>query len=294
MSTIENHKNACDNCLTHAWQMNRLAPWIQNTVSDQPGNRTLDLLNLPIESLIEKVGLTPDRVTVPDPSEMRDQIEKANLTAICQHDDRYPIQLHDLAAPPKVLFCAGDASMLTEVSVDQMVAIVGARKGTGYGLEMAVKLGRDLSREGVTVVSGMSLGIAGAAHRGALQGGRTIAVLPCGADRPYPPSHTRLYKTIRDQGVVISEVIPAGDAWRWSFPARNRIVAALAGTTVVAEAGRRSGSLTVAEVASELGRPVRAVPGPVTSVGAAGTNNLIKEHKAQLIETAADVKALTA
>jgi DNA processing protein len=182
----------------------------------------------------------------------------------------------------------GGGIPLAEIRLDNSVTVVGARKATGYGLEVAASIGREVGSAGLNVISGMALGIDGAVHRGALERGPTVAVLGCGPDRPYPASHTRLYRQIIERGLVISEVPPGADAWRWSFPARNRIMAALSGMTIVVEAAWRSGSLITAEMASDAGRDVGAVPGPVTAGAAAGTNELIASGAA-LIRGGQDV-----
>jgi DNA processing protein len=128
------------------------------------------------------------------------------------------------------------------------------------------------------VVSGMAIGIDSCAHRGALEaGGLTVAVLGCGVDVPYPPRHTRLYEEIVEKGVVLAELPPGTTARRWTFPARNRIMAALSRMTVVVEARERSGSLITAEMATELNREVGAVPGRIGSSPAAGTNALLRD-----------------
>jgi DNA processing protein len=139
---------------------------------------------------------------------------------------------------------------------------------------------RDLSRElasaGLVVISGLAFGIDACAHRGALDaGGKTIAVLGCGPDTSYPAAHRGLWRAITDTGAVISELPPGSTPWRWSFPARNRVMAALAGMTVVVEAAARSGSLITADLAAELGRDLGAVPGPVTSRASVGPNELL-------------------
>jgi DNA protecting protein DprA len=139
-------------------------------------------------------------------------------------------------------------------------------------------LGRGLCAAGVTVVSGLALGVDAAAHRGALAAGdAAIAVLACGADVAYPPSHRGLYERIRSRGVVVSELPPGTPPMRWSFPARNRLMAALGELTVVVEAKERSGSLITATFAEQLGRDVGAVPGQVTGKRAAGSNRLLRD-----------------
>jgi DNA processing protein len=156
------------------------------------------------------------------------------------------------------------------------VTIVGSRRATSYGREIARELGREVSTAGLVVISGLAFGIDACAHRGALDaGGRTLAVLGCGPDAPYPASHRALWRQIAQTGAVVSELPPGSTPWRWSFPARNRIMAALAGMTVVVEAARRSGSLITADLAADLGRDLGAVPGPVTSRASAGPNELL-------------------
>ena len=139
------------------------------------------------------------------------------------------------------------------------------------------------------VVSGLAFGIDGCAHRGALDAeGRTIAVLGCGPDNAYPAAHRSLWRRIGEVGLVISEFPPGATPWRWTFPARNRIMAALAGMTVVVEAAARSGSLITADLAADLGRDLGAVPGPVTSRASAGPNDLLAGG-ACLVRDAQDV-----
>ncbi|HEX8206032.1 MAG TPA: DNA-processing protein DprA, partial [Solirubrobacteraceae bacterium] len=169
------------------------------------------------------------------------------------------------------------------------VAIVGMRRASSYGRDVARALARDLAAAGVPVVSGMALGVDSDAHAGALDaGGLTVAVLASGADVPYPPSKRRLYEEIRRRGLVVSEMPPGFRARKWCFPARNRIIAGLGDLTIVVEAAERSGSLITADLAAKIGREVAAVPGPVTSPGAAGTNALLRDG-ATLVRNAQDV-----
>ncbi len=168
------------------------------------------------------------------------------------------------------------------------MTIVGARRATSYGREIARELGRELAAAGMVVVSGLAFGIDGCAHRGALDGGRTIAVLGCGPDVAYPASHRSLWRQICETGLVLSELPPGAPPWKWTFPARNRIMAALAGMTVVVEAATRSGSLITIDLAADLGRDLGAVPGPVTSRASAGPNDLLAGG-AHVIRDAQDV-----
>jgi DNA processing protein len=156
------------------------------------------------------------------------------------------------------------------------VAMVGARRCTGYGLLAAAKLGSELARADTVIVSGAAIGVDGASHRGALHaGGTTVAVLACGIDRSYPASHEALIQTIGQRGAVLAELPPGSRPTRFRFLSRNRLIAALGMATVVVEAAVRSGSLVTARLAAELGRAVFAVPGPVTSIESTGTNRLL-------------------
>jgi len=205
---------------------------------------------------------------------------------------RYPAQLADLPDAPAVLYVRGELERFGNAVAADRVAIVGARRATDYGLQQARGLGRGLAAAGLTVVSGMALGVDAAAHLGALEAnGITLAVLACGPEQAYPPSKRRLHARIAATGAVVSELPPGTPIRRWCFPARNRIIAALAQATVVVEAGERSGSLITAGQAADLGREVAAVPGLVTAPLAAGTNALIADG-AQLIRGTHDVLEL--
>jgi DNA processing protein len=171
---------------------------------------------------------------------------------------------------------AGDLRRLLELAAGDPVAIVGARKPSAYGREVARSLGRGLAVSGITVVSGMAVGVDSAAHAGALDvAGPTLAVLPGSADRPYPAGMRTLHRRIVAGGAAVSELGPDTSIRRWMFLARNRIIAALSAMTVVVEAGERSGALVTARLAREIGRPVGAVPGRVTTPQAAGPHGLL-------------------
>lgn len=292
MSEIESG-SACLECLRRCWLVGRLGPFIQVACDDRPGRRTPELLRLAGEDLVRAVA--PGKVdqlmswadSLPE-SELRRALDEAGCWACCRHDPAFPEGLTDGADAPPVLIGRGCGFGLRELAPDRSVTLVGARRSTGYGLEVAGSLGRELAATGLTVVSGLALGIDAAAHRGALDGGRTVAVLGCGPDRPYPVSHTRLYRRIVERGMILSEQPPGTEARRWCFPARNRIMAALSGMTIVVEAAARSGSLITAELAVEAGREVGAVPGPVTARTSGGTNALIA-NGAAVIRDSQDV-----
>ena len=280
---------ACGRCLARSWLVERLGGHL-----DRAGPRVRAALALPDGELIAALaGNRRDEVVEEtrrlDLGQLRARAAAADLGLICRHDATYPALLRPLATAPAVLYVAGDLDRALTLLEQDVVAIVGARRASGYGLEVARSLGRGLVAAGITVISGMALGIDSAAHAGALTAhGATVAVLPGGADRPYPASRRALYSRIVAGGGVVSE-LPAGAAVRrWALPARNRIIAALAAMTIVVEAGARSGALVTAACARELGRPVGAVPGRVTSELATGPNGLIRTG-ATLIEGAQDV-----
>jgi DNA processing protein len=221
----------------------------------------------------------------------RAAIDAAGLVTICRCEDGYPERLRALPDPPAVLHVAGRAEALRDPDA---VAIVGARRATPYGLEVSRTLGRELAAAGVPVVSGMALGIDAAAHVGALESeAAPVAVLAGAAEVAYPARHRLLHEQIAERGCVVSEMPPGFTAFRWSFVARNRIIAALAAVTVVVEAAERSGSLTTADFAADIGRTVAAVPGRVTCRTAAGANELLHSGAA-LVRHSADLLDLLA
>jgi DNA processing protein len=192
----------------------------------------------------------------------------------------YPGRLLHLADPPQVLFLKGR----TELLGADGTAVVGTRRATGGGRRFAARLGRILAREGIPVISGLALGIDGAAHRGALEGGGpTVAVLGNGVDRAHPSSHARLQARIGEEGLLVSEFPPGEGAAPHHFPRRNRILAALARAVVVVEAGARSGALITVDHALDLGREVFAVPGSVEWEQSKGTNGLIRDGARVLV-----------
>jgi DNA processing protein len=187
----------------------------------------------------------------------------------------FPPLLRAIHDPPPGLFVRGlgEIGLLSQAAV----AVVGARACSGYGTSVARSLGRELTRGGLVVVSGMARGVDAEAHRGALEAeGPTLAVLGCGIDRDYPAAHAELARRIAATGLLVSEYAPGVEPAPWRFPARNRIVAGLCAATVVVEARERSGALITADLALEEGREVFAVPGEISSALSAGTNALLK------------------
>ena len=280
---------ACDRCLARSWLLARLAANLEVVRS-----RLDALLSLASEDLIAAVaGRDAESVACElerfEAGGVRQRCAAAAVTAICRCDAGYPQPLRQLENPPSVLFVAGPPQRLPAMLANDPVAIVGARAASSYGLDLARALGRGLGAAGVTVVSGMALGIDSAAHAGALAvGGGSIAVLPASPERAYPPTRRAQHRQIVATGAVVSELPPGTGVWRWMFPARNRIIAGLAEVTVVVEATEHSGALLTAAMAERLGRVVAAVPGRVTSPLAAGPNRLLAAG-ARLIRGPQDV-----
>jgi DNA processing protein len=268
---------ACATCLLRPWLLARLAGHL-----DRVRDRTLALLELGDGELVAAVGGARRQelereLDEFDPASARQAAATAGVELICRCSDQYPVALRELAAPPAVLHIAGGCERLADLSERSPVAIVGARRASPYGLAVARSLGRSLTAAGIAVVSGMALGIDAAAHQGALAGGgETIAVLPGTPEIPYPASARALHRRIVATGVAVSELPPGTRPRRWMFPARNRIIAGLSSMTVVVEARQASGALITAGSAAEIGRPVGAVPGQITSPLTAGPHELLR------------------
>lgn len=272
--------DACPECLRRSWLLGLLGPYLERIATGEPGSRSPELLRLSNRELVEvaapKVGRgLLRRVGELSEAELSERLASAGCWASCRHGDLYPGQLREAADAPWALIGRGEPALLAELEPSGTVTVVGSRRATTYGREVARELGRELAAAGIVVVSGLAFGIDACAHRGAVEAGRTVAVLGCGADAAYPAAHRSLWRRISESGLVLSELPPGASPWRWSFPARNRIMAALAGMTVVVEAARRSGSLITADLAADLGRDLGAVPGPVTSRASAGPNALL-------------------
>ena len=186
----------------------------------------------------------------------------------------YPALLKEIRDYPKELYYIGDPKLLEE----KCVSIVGSRKTNQYGRSTAYSFGKALGQRGITVVSGMAVGIDTCAHEGTLQEkGNTAAVLACGLDLCYPPRNRELKGKIESAGIVLSEYPPGTAAQRYYFPQRNRIISGLSPLTVVVQAGNRSGALITAELAADQGRDVGAVPGNIDSEYNLGSNKLLRE-----------------
>ena len=242
-------------------------------------------------------GIGPDlagaatRAGGTDPERDLEVMERLGGSFLCPGDPGWPAgfdQLDRAGLGPLGLWVRGSGN-LAELA-ERSVCIVGSRAATEYGLYVAGELAAGLADRGYAVLSGGAYGIDAAAHRGALAvGGRTIAVLACGVDVDYPAENVGLFQRIAAEGLVVSEHPPGSAAFRVRFLQRNRLIAAMSLGTVVVEAAERSGALSTAGHAARLGRPVMAVPGPVTSLVSAGCHRLIREFTATLVTGVAEV-----
>ncbi len=209
-----------------------------------------------------------------------------NVDIVTIQDATYPERLRQIAGPPAALYVKG---RLPAVDESLLVAVVGTRHATPYGLKMAEHIGRDIARGGGIVISGLAAGCDGAAMEGALRaGGMTVGVLGTGIDRVYPRSNAPLFEAVMSEGALVSEYPPGVRTFQGSFVARNRIIAGLSLGVVVTEAPRRSGARTTADFALEQGRDVFAVPGNADSYTSAGCNELIAQGAAP-VTSGADV-----
>jgi DNA processing protein len=212
---------------------------------------------------------------------------------VLRGDKRYPASLEDLKDPPARLWSIGNWSVVDA----PVVAVVGTRRATAYGLRVTREVVTALVRAGACVVSGMALGIDAAAHRAALDAhGRTTAVLGTGVDIAYPRSHRPLHAELASEGLLISELPPGAQSHGGSFPMRNRIIAAIARLTIVVEAPVKSGALITARHALDLGRDIGIVPGPIDSPQSQGSNELLRDgaHPIVSIADAVTLAGLTA
>ncbi|WP_167131542.1 DNA-processing protein DprA [Paramicrobacterium chengjingii] len=230
------------------------------------------------------------RIGVTDVDAARRSAAACDARFLMPGDSEWPGSFDDLGEhAPLGLWVRGQLGTFPERSV----ALVGSRNSTGYGEHITVEIASGLVSRGLGVVSGAAYGIDGHAHRAALaSNGETIAILAGGVDRPYPAGHSELIERIAARGALISEVPCGTPPTKWRFLQRNRLISALATATVVVEAGWRSGSLNTAAHAATLGRPLGAVPGPVTSATSAGCHRLLRDSGATCVTTADNVAEL--
>jgi DNA processing protein len=288
---------ACDDCLRRTWLIERVSGYLEFQ-----RNRIDEILSLQDRPLIEswqekcgrkqaddQLGREYRRFGAGRAEVARMRAEAAGLELLCICEPSYPERLMRLFGPPAVLHVAGGMSRFLELAAADPVAIVGTRRPTIYGTDVAGLLGRGVSVSGLCTVSGMAVGVDAAAHRGALAaGGRTIAVLPGCASEVYPKTNRQLYDQILRNGVTVSELGPGTSVRKWTLIARNRIIAALSDLTVVVQGNSRSGALNTAKAARSVGSRLGAVPGSVFVAQSEGPHELLRAG-ATLIRNPQDV-----
>lgn len=224
-------------------------------------------------------------IKLSDPEKEAAKLERLQIKTVSIDEAGYPKRLKEIYLPPPLLYYKGTLEGTDENSI----SIVGARKVTSYGKEVTKAFAYDLASMGITIVSGLALGVDTEAHQAALNAkGRTIAVLGCGVDKIYPYSNINLAKKIIENGAVLSEYPPGTEPLKQHFPARNRIIAGLSLGTLVTEASEKSGSLITAGFALEQGKEIFAIPGNIYNINSAGPNNLIKMG-AKAVSSAQDI-----
>lgn len=300
--------SACVPCLRRTRLLRELSPQIDRRFR---GQRPAGLLTLDDDALVRTLTGPAERdASRPRPISDDELLDcdarhrrEHGVTAICRHDGAYPAKLLELADPPAVLHVLGGVERLhATLGADgrrPAVAIVGARQAPAEAREVARRFAAALAGAGVTVISGMAFGIDAAAHDGALAAGgdrtcgSTVAVLAGGPERSSPARHRALHARIAQSGVVVSEMAPATTPRPWGFPARNRLIAALADATVVVAAATRSGSLSTAHFALDLERPVGVVPGSLAAPAYSGSNRLLRDEPGtSVVLEPDDVRAL--
>jgi DNA protecting protein DprA len=272
--------NSCPRCLRHAYALAELAPHVEAYLKRRPVTDLSWLLRLDAEELGTIVApdcfsVIQSRVENLSDSALDADMSETDCWATCRHDEWFPEGLRDIPCGPPVLIGKGDRSLLGRLTTQRTVTVAGSRQTSSYGRRCSHLLGRSLAEQGVAVVSGLSIGIEASAHRGAIESGLTVAVPGSGPDAPYPSANRSLSRRIVDDGLVLSELPPRSSAWRWSLFARDRIMAALAGMTIVVEAVEGSQAISLAHLARDLSRHVGAVPGPVDSQLSGGPNQLL-------------------
>lgn len=282
---------------------NQLRDWIALSFVTGVGSRTaamlIDRFGSPTSVFqasshgLESAGLKRETITVIKSTEMHEnaareieELARLGGEALTLNDERYPALLRETYDPPIVIYCLGN---LTAAFSQPAVAIVGSRRCSTYGRNVAEKLSRELAERGVTVVSGLARGIDSAAHRGALEGrGLTVGVMGTGLDAVYPKENRKLAERIVEKGALMTEFPLATPPVSQNFPFRNRVISGVSLGVMIVEGAERSGSLITARLAYEQGRDVFAVPGNITSAKSFGPNYLIKDG-AKLVQTWRDV-----
>ncbi len=277
-ATESRREGACLSCLRHAWLLGALNGRLAYRGRDP--ERLLGLLGLADEELVRALGGRWREELMARHTQLeRSQMPlAAGVQRICRHDPRYPCALAQGDGSPRMLHVAGGVARMEELLAQPAVAIVGTRRASDYGMEVAYGLARGLAASGVTVVSGLAEGIPAAAHLGALHvNGPTVTVMAGGVDVSHPATWRALHQRIAAEGGALAE-LPCGCApGRWCHVARARIVVALARMVVVVEAGERPAELLPARLAAASGAIVAAVPGRVGAPGARGPHLMLRE-----------------
>ncbi|MCU1445873.1 DNA-processing protein DprA [Cryobacterium sp.] len=274
--------------VVEAWPAERLTRSLAATV-DENGAGDAGGLRLGLEQALARWR---PRLSSAEVIRSLRQAQRTGTRLLLPGDPQWPTGVDDLGQhAPLALWWRGRTEALDALC--HSIALVGARAATGYGEHVAMEAAAGLVDRGLAIVSGAAYGIDGMAHRSALASkGTTVAFLAGGVDRFYPSGHDALLTRIVEAGAVLSE-LPCGAApTKWRFLQRNRLIAAVSGATVVLEAGWRSGSLNTAGHAAALGRPLGAVPGPVTSPTSAGCHRLLRDYDAICVTTAAEMAEL--
>lgn len=290
-ATAGAHRDACRECVRRAWLLEQLSARLAYRASDP--QRVLETLALEDEQLVRALAgrRKQELLEAYAHFDAAQSPSVEDVQRICRHHSRYPERLRGGGAPA-MLHVAGTTARMRELLARPTVAILGTRRASDYGMEVAYGLARDLAASGVTVVGGFAEGVAAAAHQGALQAARggaaTVTVMPGGVDSASPASWRTLHRRIVARGCALAE-LPCGSAARgWCHAAQARTVAALAQLVIVVEARAHPGELLAARVASASGTPVAAVPGRVCAPAAAGPHQLLREEGALLVRDARD------
>jgi DNA processing protein len=287
----EGRPAACASCMRRSWLLAELSAALDYRAADR--TRLMALLELGDAELIRALGgrrraELKARYTRFDTAEI---CPVEGVEGLCRHDRRYPQALSGAGAPP-MLNVAGGVSRLSELTAGPVVAILGSKRASDYGIEMAKSLARGLAASGVTVTSGLAEGISVAVHAGALEAqGRSVAVIPGSVDRGYPAKRRSLCERVIESGCAVAELPCGSPPRRWGHPASERIVASLASVTVLVEAEEVAHELFGAQLAIACGRTVAAMPGRVTSPLSRGPNALLIAG-AHLVRGPADVLEL--
>lgn len=276
-------------CLLCILKVRGLGPQNLKKLKNQIGT-CREIWKAPIERISAVVGpkLAEGLIEVRsscDPEEELNRCLNLGIKVLAEFDPEYPQALREIYSPPPLIFCRGNLKALEGMGV----AIVGSRRATPYGLMMAKRLGRDLARAGLVVVSGLARGVDSESHWGCLEGGGlTIGVLGNGIDVVYPRENRELYSRVEKQGLLLTEFPPGTRPEPGNFPVRNRLISALSRGVVVVEAQEKSGAMITVGFALEQGKDVFAVPGPVTSPNSRGPHILLQEG-ARLVSGVADI-----